>query len=207
MPQVRFVKINYGINFLNFGMKKFLITLSITLLPCVMFAQLPPHLEGKMEYPVFDFHPFVGVVKTKAKAFKYDKELNYKLAVDITDGITDSTQVMGPLREVARTYNLNIANKVPKRKLETAVVLHGSAIYGLLNNDEYQKRYGVTNPNIEVIELMKKEGIEFYVCAQVLAFRRISEESITKEVALSLSAKTALFNLDQMGYTYMKINN
>lgn len=188
-------------------MKKLIITLIFILAPSFLFAQLPAHLEGRMEYPVFDFHPFVGVVKTNAKSFRYDKDLNYKIAIDITDGVTDSTQVMGPLREVARTYNLNIANKVPKRKLKMVVVLHGSAINGLLNEEAYQEKYGTPNPNLAVIESMKKEGIEFYVCAQVLAFRRVSEESIVKDVELSLSAKTALTTLDQMGYSYMKINN
>ncbi|NVK83950.1 MAG: DsrE family protein [Cytophagia bacterium] len=188
-------------------MKKLLLILTCTLLPALGFAQLPAHLEGRMEYPVFDFHPWVGVVKTKAKKLDYDKDLNYKIAIDITDGITDSTQVMGTLLEVARTYNLNIANGVPKRKLEMAVVLHGGAIQGLLKNEAYLKKFGVPNPNIQAIEIMKKAGVEFYVCAQVLAFRQVPEEDIIDEVEITLSAKTALITLQQMGYTYMRITN
>jgi len=187
-------------------MKKLLLILTYTLLPALGFAQLPAHLEGKMEYPVFDFHPWVGVVKTKAKALNNDKDLEYKIAIDITDALSDSSQVMSSLREVARTFNLHVANGTPKRKLKMAVVIHGGAINGITNDQAYQKKYRIPNPNLEVIRQMKKEGIEFYVCAQVLAFRRVPEEDITKDVELALSAKTALVTLDQMGYTYMKIS-
>lgn len=187
-------------------MKKLLIILCFAITPSLMFAQLPDYLQDKMEYPVFDFHPWVGVVKSKAKALDYNKDLEYKIAIDIVDEISDSTQVMGTLREVARTYNLNVANGVPKRKLQMAVVLHGGAIQGLLNDEAYQNKYGISNPNAEVIRLMKKEGIEFYVCAQILAFAQVPEENILKDVDIALSAKTALISLDQMGYTYMKIS-
>ena len=66
-------------------MKKLSVTLVCLLFPTLLLAQLPKHLEGKMTYPVFDFHPMVGVVKTKAKALNYDKDLEYKVAIDVTD--------------------------------------------------------------------------------------------------------------------------
>jgi intracellular sulfur oxidation DsrE/DsrF family protein len=188
-------------------MKKFTLTLIVILFPALLFAQLPKHLEGKMTYPVFDFSPFAGVVKTKAKALEYDKNLQYKIALDVADAISDSSQVMGTLREVARCYNLNIANGVPKRKLTMAVVIHGGAIQGILNNEAYQEKFGIPNPNIAVIKEMKKAGIEFYVCAQILAYRQVPEDHIMKEVDLAISAKTALITLDQMGYTYMNVND
>mgnify|MGYP003632005135 CR=1 FL=1 len=188
-------------------MKKFSLILVCVLFPSLLFAQLPEHLEGKMTYPVFNFHPFSGVMKTKAKALNYNKDLEYKIALDVTDGVSDSTQIMNTLVEVARTYNLNIANGVPKKKLKVAVVIHGDAIQGILNDEAYQAKFGVPNPNIAVIKEMKKEGIEFYVCAQVLAFRQVPEENVMKDIDLAISAKTALITLDQMGYTYMNVNN
>ncbi|WP_323756348.1 DsrE family protein [Roseivirga sp.] len=188
-------------------MKKISFLLICFLFPTLLLAQLPEYLEGKMTYPVFDFNPMVGVVKTQAKALNYNKDLEYKIAIDVTDKVYDSTQVMSTLNEVARTYNLNIANGVPKKKLKVAVVIHGSAIQGILNDEAYQAKFGVPNPNIAVIKEMKKEGIEFYVCAQVLAFRQVPEENVMKDIDLAISAKTALITLDQMGYTYMSVNN
>lgn len=187
-------------------MKKILIAFVVLLQSSALLAQLPPHLEGRIEYPVFDFHPWVGVVKTKTRILKYDKDLTYKIAVDVTDDVRDSTEIMGTLLEVARTFNLNVANGVPKRKLDMAVVIHGSAIYGILNDEAYQKRFGVPNPNIAAIQTLKKQGIEMYVCAQVLAFRQVPLEDVMKDVDIAVSAKTALITLDQRGYSYMNVN-
>ena len=187
-------------------MKKLFITLTLIFIGTPIFAQLPAHLEGKMTYPVLDFSPWVGVMKTKSKALKYNKDLEYKVAVDVTDAVRDSTQIIRPFTEVARTYNLNIANGVPKRKMNMAVVIHGGAIQAILNDEAYQEKYGVPNPNIAAIKAMKKEGIEFYVCAQILGFRQVPEENVLKDVKIAVSAKTALITLDQMGYTYMNVN-
>ena len=69
------------------------------------------------------------------------------------------------------------------------------------------KKYGVPNPNREVIDILKKEGIEFYVCSQILSFRNIADEEILESIDVAVSAKTALISLDQMGYTYMNVND
>lgn len=187
-------------------MKKLVFLLLLATLANSMMAQLPEHMEGKMTYPVFDFDPWVGVIKKKTKVLKYNKDLNYKIVIDMYDGLKDSTKVMRTLKEVARTYNLNVANGVPKRKLKVAVVIHGGAIRGILNDESYQLQYGVPNPNIAVIKEMKKAGIEFYVCSQILSFRQVPEEDVAKEIDIALSAKTALTTLGLMGYIYMSVN-
>ena len=96
------------------------------------------------------------VVASDAKVLKYNKKLDYKVVIDVTDGVNDSTRVMRTLSEVARSYNLNIANGVPQKKMKMAVVIHGGAINGILNDEAYQKKYGVPNPNREVIDILKK---------------------------------------------------
>lgn len=189
------------------SMKKTLMTLALVLQCGILFAQMPKHLEGKMTYPVFDFDPWVGVVTSDAQALKFNKKLDYKVVIDVTDGVKDSTRVMRTLNEVARSYNLNIANGVPQKKMNMAVVVHGSAIYGILSDEAYQKKYGVPNPNREVIDILKKEGIEFYVCSQILSFRNIPSEDVLESIDIAISAKTALITLDQMGYTYMNVND
>ncbi len=182
-------------------------TLALILQCSILLAQMPEHLEGKMTYPVFDFDPWVGVVASDAKVLKYNKKLDYKVVIDVTDGVRDSSAVMRTLNEVARSYNLNIANGVPQKKMNMAVVVHGSAIYGILSDEAYQKKFGIPNPNREVIDILKKEGIEFYVCSQILSFRNISEDKVLGSINVAVSAKTALITLDQMGYTYMNVND
>jgi intracellular sulfur oxidation DsrE/DsrF family protein len=188
-------------------MKKIILLTLLIATSSSLFAQLPEHLEGKMSYPVFDFHPWVGVVKNNSKVLDFNKKLDYKIVIDVYARHKDSTTIMTTLGEVARTYNLNVANGVPQKNLKMAVVIHGGAINGILSEAAYQKKYKTSNPNIEVIKLMKKEGIKFYICGQNLAFRQTAPEDILKDMEIALSAKTALITLDQMGYTYMSVNN
>jgi len=126
--------------------------------------------------------------------------------IDVYDKISDSTRINTALSEAARTFNLNIANGVPKDKLNFAVVVHGYAVYALLNDEAYKEKYLVENPNLALIEKMKEEGVQFYVCGQNLGMMNIPADRLSGAVDVALSAKTAIITLDQMGYTYMNVN-
>lgn len=174
----------------------------------ILFAQdsLPPHLEGKIIYPAIDLHPFMGVFKIENTVLKYDSTLDYKVAIDVYDKVSDSTKINGALSETARTYNLLIANGVPQEKLKMAVVVHWLAVYAILNNEAYEKKYGIKNPNIDVIRALKDLGVNFYVCAQNLGFFDIPSSDLTPEIEVAISAKTTFITLDQMGYSYLNVN-
>jgi intracellular sulfur oxidation DsrE/DsrF family protein len=169
-------------------------------------AQLPKYLEGKVIYPVFDQHPWMGVIKTDTDGMDYDKKLDYKVVIDVYDEVTDSASLHGSFREAARTYNLNIANGVPQEKLKMAIVVHGGAVDAILTNEIYNNRFGVDNPNLELLTAMKEHGVEIYVCGQNLGFLRIEKSSVADPVKVALSAKTTFIALDQQGYTYLNVN-
>jgi intracellular sulfur oxidation DsrE/DsrF family protein len=189
-------------------MKTLTILVVLALFQFSSFAQdsLPPYLEGKIKYPAFKFHNYMGVIDTDNTVLKYNSAIDYKVVVDVYDKIKDSTQLAGTLREVGRSYNLNIANGVPKEKLKMAVVINGWAVYAVLNNEAYEKKYGIKNPNLEALKLYKEEGIEFYICGQNLGFFNIPQEDLATEIDISISAKTALITLDQLGYSYLNVN-
>lgn len=189
-------------------MKKLTILAVLILFQFSSFAQdsLPPYLDGKIKYPAFKLHTYMGVIDTDNTVLKYNPQIDYKVVVDVYDKIKDSTQLAGTLREVGRSYNLNIANGVPKEKLKMAVVIHGWAVYAMLNDDAYEKKYGIKNPNTEALRKYKEEGIEFYICGQNLGFFNIPQEDLASEIDISISAKTALITLDQLGYSYLNVN-
>ena len=180
--------------------------LTIAFLPAIQAQQMPSYLEGKVEYPVFDMHPWMGVIKVENPALPYDRSLDYKVVIDVYDKIKDSTTFNIALREAARVYNHNIVTGVPQNKLKMAVVIHGYAVYSLLNNDKYRTKYGVANPNLELIKRMKDMGVDLYVCGQNLGMMRLAKEDIASEVEVAISAKMALITLDQRGYTYLNVN-
>jgi intracellular sulfur oxidation DsrE/DsrF family protein len=189
-------------------MKKLSILSLIILFQFHGFAQdsLPPHLQDKIKYPTFNFHKYLGVVDTDNTVLKYNPAIDYKIVIDVYDKIKDSSELASTWREIGRTYNLNIANGVPKDKLKMAVVVHGYAVYTVLNDDAYEKKYGVKNPNTEALKAYKDQGIEFYICGQNLGFFNLPAKDLAPEIDISISAKTALITLDQLGYTYMNVN-
>ena len=189
-------------------MKKLAILSVITFFQFSIFAQdsLPPHLEGKMKYPAFKLHTYMGVVDTENTVLKYDSSIDYKLAIDIYDKIKDSSKLAGTFREVGRTYNLNIANGVPMDKLKVAVVIHGGAISSILNDAAYEKKYGIKNPNSEALRVYKENGVQFYVCGQSVGFMNLSSDKLAPEIDVAVSAKTAFITLDQLGYSYLNVN-
>lgn len=189
-------------------MKTLTILTVLALFQFSSFAQdsLPPYLEGKIKYPAFKLHNYMGVIDTDNTVLKYNSAIDYKVVIDVYDKIKDSTQLAGTLREVGRSYNLNIANGVPREKLKMAVVIHGWAVYAVLNDEAYEKKYGIKNPNLEALKLYKEEGIEFYICGQNLGFFNIPQEDLATEIDISISAKTALITLDQLGYSYLNVN-
>lgn len=148
----------------------------------------------------------MGVIDSDNTVLKYNPEIGYKIVIDVYDKIKDSSKLATTLREVGRTYNLNIANGVPKDKLKVAVVLHGWGIYAVLNDDAYEKKYGIKNPNTEALKTYKQEGIQFYICGQNLGFFNLPAEDLATEIDVSISAKTALITLDQLGYSYLNVN-
>lgn len=172
------------------------------------FAQgeLPPHIKENITYSVLDFHPWVGVMPTANPEMTYRPDLDYKIAIDLYGRVKDSTAIQTAFLEVARTYNLNIANGVPAEKIQIAAVIHGGLVQALLNEEEYEKKYSQPNPNLEALKALQKVGVKFYVCGQSMGFNNISSEKITSMVKMTVSAKTTFITLDQMGYSYLNVS-
>jgi intracellular sulfur oxidation DsrE/DsrF family protein len=188
-------------------MKNFILLLTYFVFASSTFGQvgIPEHLQGKISYPALDFSTWVGVIKTHAEVLTYDPTLEYKVAVDVYGNQKDSTKIHGSLDEVARTFNLHLANGVPKEKLKMAVVIHGMAVYAILNEESYQERFKISNPNLVALEALNKAGIELIVCGQNLGFFNFSREQISPLVKVAYSAKTALVTLDQKGYSFLDV--
>lgn len=169
-------------------------------------GDMPDHIKEKITYPVLDFHPWIGVIPVFDGAFSYNPELDYKIALDLYGRVKDSTSIHPVILEVARTYNLNIANGVPPEKIQIAAIIHGGLVQAILSEEEYQKKYQTTNPNLSALKSLEDVGVKFYVCGQSMGFYDISAERITPIVKMAISAKTTFITLDQMGFSYLDVS-
>lgn len=194
---------------LTLASMKMTITFCLVIFTCVQaFAQMemPPHIKDRITYPVLDFHPWVGVIPIENHALQYDPTIDYKVAIDLYGRVKDSTAIHPVILEVARTYNLGIANGVPAEKLKIAGVFHGGITPALFTDEEYQEKYGIPNPNLPAIQKLKEVGVEFFVCGQSMSFWNYSKEQITPMVSQAMSAKFAFITLDQKGYSYLNVS-
>jgi len=101
---------------------------------------------------------------------------------------------------VAEFINTLAKYNVPASHRIIAVVFHQKSTPAILINDEYRKRYNTDNPNIALVQAMKKAGVDFRVCGQAVLGMKIDPKTIQPEIQLDLWALTTLVDLEQQGY-------
>jgi intracellular sulfur oxidation DsrE/DsrF family protein len=127
----------------------------------------------------------------------------YRAVFDVASYSEDVTAMSTRLVSVARFLNMHARNSVPVANMDLAVVVHGAAVKNLLNNDAYQVRYKVDNPNLELVMNLREAGVRFFVCGQSLAFGGVAKDELASPVKVALSAMTMLTVLQSEGYALL----
>ncbi|MCK5326607.1 MAG: DsrE family protein [Woeseiaceae bacterium] len=127
----------------------------------------------------------------------------YRAVFDAATYSDDKTSLNTRLVSVARYLNMHARNGVPVESMDLAVVLHGAALKSVLHNDAYQVRYGVDNPNLELVMKLHEAGVRFYVCGQSMAFGGIDKDELANPAKVGLSAMTMLTALQSEGYALL----
>ena len=152
------------------------------------------------ETPIIDGY---GEVKYFEKAkIKPNSSVDYKLLFDIKNE-TEKSGINKGLWVIARTLNMLSLGKVPSRNIKIVASIHGDASFLTLNNEAYQKKFGKPNPNLDIIDKLRANGVNLFVCSQATASRNIDYESINKKVTPALSGLNVLATYQLEGYVYM----
>lgn len=173
-------------------MKKYLLTL---LLSCLVGGLLQAQ---KLVYPAIQ--GYGGVNEVPFETIKPDPNQQYKFVVEFGNGIQDKKKVSEDLDYAARMYNLHIYAGVTKDKIALAFVVYSGSTSIALSNEEYKKRFGVENPNAELLEELKKNGIRVIVCGQSMMKQDLTPEMIYRGVEMAVSRFTATTDLMNKGY-------
>ena len=128
-----------------------------------------------------------------------DTSLTYKMVFDIKDEKEKDGVNMG-LWKIARSLNLLKAGNISAKKIDIVAVIHGEATYLVLSNIKYQEKFKKPNPNLELLRLLKENGVTIFVCGQATAARDIEKEDMNEHIQLALSALTVLPNYQLRGY-------
>ena len=135
---------------------------------------------------------------------KTDTSQEFKLILDISSSSEDKSVINKNIVTAARFLNMHANEGIPNEKLKVAMTVHAGAWQDILTNEAYKKRFGVKNPNQELINKLTEAGADIILCGQTASFRGIKKEEINPNVKMALSAMTALIQYQKNGYTFVK---
>ena len=165
-------------------------------------------LEAKMVYPFINAGLWSGIFPVSNPTEIPDPNINYKLLFELTANNKDSAikEINMGITEICRIINLHVASGIPASHIIPVVVVHGHALFALLSNENFKKKYKIDNPNIPIIEeLIQKTGARFIACGQAMNFFEIQKENLLPQVYVSLTAQTALSSYRLKGYQQMEV--
>src|SRR5579863_4509018 len=133
-----------------------------------------------------------------------DPNMTYKVVFDIGKAAPKIDDVNPGLATVARYLNTLAKNGVPADHRKIAVVFHQGGTEIVQNNEAFKARNdGHDNPNIALIQSLKKAGVDFRVCGQAVLGSKIDPKTIQPEIELDLWALTTIVNLELRGYVHV----
>ncbi len=176
-------------------MKRILVLVSVLIFSVTVQAQ------NKL-YPMVK--NFGSVSEVPFAVEKPDPKLDYKIIVEVSSTNERQELVHEFFDKVANVVNLHALGGVPANKLHVVMVIHGPAAQFVVNDEAYQKKFGMNNPNIPLFAALKEAGVKIFVCGQSVLKRNIDPDTITPEVTVALSAVTTLTTYQLKGYAVLK---
>lgn len=173
--------------------------------PSARTAALKAHAD-KLIYPVYKGAIEMGVMPvTPTYAFMHKGKC--KIAFDMSESTPDSArnELNTGILEIMRTINLHVAAGVKKEDIEAVVVFHGPAAASFMNNEMYNKRFKMNNPNLALIKSLNDNGVKMVICGQTLALRDMTLDAFPAGIMKSYSAVTAISDLQQRNFKVYSI--
>ncbi|HSE21663.1 MAG TPA: DsrE family protein [Pyrinomonadaceae bacterium] len=144
-----------------------------------------------------------GYVSIPNAAIPPDKKRTYLAIYDATRAAKEPSQLVPALNMAGSELNAFAATAVPMRNVKFAVVFHGAAINGVLDDEHYKSKFGISNPNLMVLSEMRKQGVEIFVCGQNLVADNIDPKVISPDVTVASDALIVLMAYQNDGYALM----
>lgn len=160
------------------------------------------HAQDKSTGPIIK--DFGKVWAIENPDFKIDTSKTYKAVFDIMNSPESHDAVNSSIETAARFLNMHAQSGVPAKNLKVALVVHNNASKDVITDSAYVKRYGSKNPNSELIKALQEAGGEIIFCGQSSVSRNFPREDLIEGVQLSLSAMTALIQLQDDDYRLIK---
>lgn len=156
-------------------------------------APAPPMISGALPYV-----PIPGAVAAP------DKSRVYKVIFDVTHASAKPDQPVDGILFAATDLSALRGQGVPARNTKFALIFHGPAVDGLLDHASYRAKFGVDNPNLEMLSALKRAGVEIMACGQFLGAMKIEPGTLSPDVALASEAFLTLITYQNNGYAVLE---
>lgn len=178
------------------------ITLAVVLSAAATLAAVQVSAQwGKPAAPVIPEAD--GYVTIPNAAVPPDKRRTYRAIYDATRFPKEPTQLVPALNMAGSELNAFGTTGVSPRNVKFAVVFHGPALNGILDDAHYKAKFGVPNPNLKVLSEMKKAGVEIFVCGQNLVADNVDPKTISSDVTVAADALIVLMAYQDDGYALL----
>ena len=91
-----------------------------------------------------------------------------------------------------------------QERTDSVVIFHGPAVDGILDNATYRRRFGVDNPNLEILSALKRAGVEILVCGQFLGAMGIDTGTLSPDASVAAEAFLTLITYQNNGYAVLE---
>lgn len=125
----------------------------------------------------------------------------HRLVIDAAGDERTPAGLNRRLDAAARAVNLYALAGVPPESVKIAVVVHGKATAAVLSDEAFNAKFGMANPDADLLAKLRRAGVEIHVCGQALMHQGYSLEEVHADVRVSLSAITKLASLQAAGYS------
>ncbi|MGY0636223.1 MAG: DsrE family protein [Paraglaciecola chathamensis] len=172
------------------------IVLNVALM-LILSANVPAFAAQFSDGPVISGYGKHAPVK---QDMRLEKNTKLKVVFDVSQAGKDGTPNRG-YDSVARFLNMHVANGVDINNIDLAIVVHGSATNEMRSAKAYKAKYGKENPNIELLSMLMKSGVQIVQCGQSAAYHQMANEDMIDGVEMALSAMTAHALLARDGFS------
>ena len=151
------------------------------------------------------------IIENYGKVWKIDNpdyqtktENKFKVVFDIMTSPDDLGRRNPSIETAARFLNMHAQSGVPAKNMNVVLVVHNRASKDICTNQAYKDRFGIENPNADMVKTLLDAGVGFIFCGQSSVSRNFPMNDVQLGVQLGLSAMTALIQLQNEGYSLIK---
>ncbi len=176
-------------------------TVIFLVLVCTFLSKINAQAAREKGRIIKEFGP---TFKVENKDIETNTAAELKVIFDVSQSSSDKSVTNKYIETAARFLNMHANEGMKAAQLHVAMTIHGSAWQDILTDEAYQEKFGVPNPNSQLIKALNKAGVDVILCGQTASFRDVTSKMKLPEVKLALSAMTALLQYQDQGYRFIK---